>query len=282
MSRDETVEEIELRLLLEAIHARYGYDLTGYTAESMRRRVQGALAKYGLEHFAALQHKLLHDAEFFSQLLDDLTVHVSELFRNPSVYRVIRERIVPILRSYPLLRIWHAGCAAGEEAYATAILLSETGLYDRAQIYATDVSAQAIASAAQGVYRLDQLPLFADNYRRAGGAGDFARYYTQAYDHFAMAESLRRNIVFFQHNLVSDEVFGEMHVVFCRNVFIYFGASLRERVIDKLSASLCPGGFLCLGDSEHLPERKRQLFQEFSGMERLFQSTAARALRVAT
>lgn len=282
MSRVETIEEIELRLLLEAIDARYGYDLRGYNVESMRRRVQGALAKSGLEHCAALQHKLLHDPEFFSQLLDDLTVHVSELFRNPHVYRVFRERIVPVLRSYPLLRIWQAGCATGEEAYATAILLSEAGLYDRAQIYATDVSAQAIAAAGQGVYRLDQLPLFADNYRRAGGVCEFERYYTQAYDHFTMVESLRRNIVFFQHNLVSDEVFGEMQVVFCRNVFIYFGTSLRERVVDKLSASLCPGGFLCLGDSEALPEQKRELFQEFSGVERLFQSTAGRSLRVAT
>lgn len=282
MPRDEAIEDIELRLLLEAIYARYGYDLRGYTLDSMRRRVRGALAKTGLDHIAALQHQLLHDAEFFAQLLDDLTVQVSDLFRNPSIYHVFREEIVPVLRSYPLLRIWHAGCATGEEAYASAIILSEAGLYDRTQIYATDVSARVVAAASQGVYRLDRLPAFADNYRRAGGVGNFARYYTQAYDHFAMVESLRRNIVFFQHDLVGDEVFGEMQMVFCRNVLIYFGASLRDRVIDKLSASLCPSGFLCLGDSEHLPEQKRQLFREFAPMERFFQSTVARSLRVAT
>jgi chemotaxis protein methyltransferase CheR len=277
---DEPIEDIELRLLLEAIHARYGYDLRGYALDSMHRRVRGSLAKSGLPHLGSFQHAVLSDPEFFARVLDDLTVQVSDMFRNPPMYRAFRERVVPILRSYPLLRIWHAGCASGEEAYATAILLTEEGLYDRTQIYATDLSGQAIASAVQGVFRLERLPGFAENYRQAGGTSSFTRYCTQAYDHLAMVESLRRNILFFQHNLVSDAVFGEMHMVFCRNVFIYFGPKLRERVIDKFGESLCPGGFLCLGDSEHLSEHMRRRFADFSPSERIFRSTSDRALRI--
>lgn len=280
MPLDETVEDIEVRLLLEAIHARYGYDLRGYAFDSLRRRIHGSLAKSGLPHLGSFQHAVLSDPEFFARVLDDLTVQVSDMFRNPPVYREFRQRIVPILRSYPLLRIWHAGCASGEEAYATAIVLAEEGLYERTQIYATDLSGQAVAGAAQGVFPIERLPGFAANYQEAGGTSSFMRYCTQAYDHLAMSESLRRNILFFQHNLVSDAVFGEMHMVFCRNVFIYFGPGLRERVVDKFGDSLCPGGFLCLGDSEHLSGHMRRRFADFSPTLRIFRSTTGRALRI--
>src|SRR5262249_15352189 len=153
---------------------------------------------------------------------------------------------------YPLLRIWHAGCATGDEVYASAILLHEAGLYDRAQIYATDVSPRALECAKQGLYSERQLAPFAENYAKSGGTTSFSEYYTEAYSHFAMKDFLKRNILFFQHDLVSDYVFGEMHVVFCRNVLLYFGAGLRACVLAKFRESLCPGGFLCLGVSEGL------------------------------
>jgi chemotaxis protein methyltransferase CheR len=276
MVPEEEIEAIEVRLLLEAIHARYGYDLREYAEQSMRRRVLAVLARTGLSHLGELQHKVLNDPEFFAEVLEDLTVRVSDMFRDPRFYRTFRERVIPILRTYPLLKIWHAGCATGEEAYASAIMLSEEGLYERTQIYATDISAQALHSAKQGVYDADRILTFEDNYARAGGTFSFSRYCTSAYDHLVMAESLRRNILFFQHNLVSDHVFGEMNAIFCRNVFIYFGPDLRERVIDKFKQSLVAGGFLCLGSSEHLARiGSRDGFAEFARGDRIYRAAGA-------
>lgn len=256
---DDDGVALEVQLLLDAIAARYGYDLRGYTPTSMRRRVLAALAKSGLPHLGELQHRIVTDPAFFALVLHDLTVQVSEMFRDPDFYRAFREQVVPVLRTYPLLKIWHAGCAAGEEAYASAIVLHEAGLYERAQIYATDLSARAIERAKDGVYSSERLPAFAANYERSGGSAHFAQYCTEAYDHFVLAESLRRNILFFQHNLVSDHVFGEMHVVFCRNVLIYFGRELRGHVLSNLRAALVPGGFLCLGGSEQIARSEQHL-----------------------
>jgi chemotaxis protein methyltransferase CheR len=248
----EEIEEIEIRLLLEAIFARYEHDLRGYAPASLRRRVRAALARSGCRNLGELQHAVLTEPAVFTQVIEDLTVRVTEMFRDPEMYLMLRERVVPILRTYPLLRIWHAGCATGEEAYATAIVLSEAGLYERAQIYASDISAAALEQAQQGTYPAERLALFAANYVAGGGRGDFAGYVTAAYGGIAINQALRRNILFLQHDLVGDHVFGEMHVVFCRNVLIYFGKELRRRVIAKLVQSLCPGGFLCLGQSERL------------------------------
>ena len=261
---------LEVRLLLEAIHARYGYDLRGYTQASMQRRVLAALAKSGLPHLGELQHRIVTDAAFFAGVLHDLTVQVSELFRDPSFYVAFRQHVLPMLRTYPLVRIWHAGCATGEEAYASAIMLSEAGLYERAQIYATDLSARAVEQAKDGVYPAERLPLFSSNYAQAGGRAELARYFTVAYDRATLIEPLRRNILFFQHNLVSDHVFGEMHVVFCRNVLIYFGRELRERVLDKLHAALVHGGFLCLGHSERITGERRLQLKELDAQEHIY------------
>jgi chemotaxis protein methyltransferase CheR len=250
---DRETEQIEVRLLLEAIHAKYGYDLRDYSAASMHRRVMAALAKAGAPHLGELQHRLLADRGFFASVLDDLMVQVSEMFRDPPFFRAFRSQVVPVLQTYPQLKIWHAGCASGEEVYATAILLSEAGLYDRTQIYATDVSLQALERAQEGVYPAELAARFADSYRAAGGDGSFDRYVSTAYDRIAVKASLRRNLVFFQHNLVSDQALGEMQVIFCRNVLIYFGPDLRARVLRKFSQGLCHGGFLCLGMSEQLP-----------------------------
>lgn len=268
---EDEVDAIEVRLLLEAIRARYGYDLSGYAPASLRRRIQAALARSGQPHLGALQHALLADPEVFAQVMDDLTVRVSEMFRDPHVYRMLRERVVPVLRTYPLLRIWHAGCATGEEAYASAILLTEAGLYERTQIYATDLSVSALAQARQGIYPAESLARFADNHARAGGERPFASYCTEAYGGIAMNAALRRNIVFLQHDLVADHVFGEMHLVFCRNVLIYFGKDLRRSALGKLVQSLCPGGFLCVGTSERLvPARDGLDLVEFAAEERIY------------
>lgn len=249
---DSDVEAIEVRLLLEAVHERWGYDFRDYAAPSMRRRVLAALAAMGLTHLGELQHRVLHDRATFADLLDRLTVRVSEMFRDPAFYRAIRERVVPLLRTYPTLRLWNAGCASGQEAYTTAMLLIEEGLYERSQIYATDLSQRALDQAKEGVYPATDLPTFQANHAGSGATADLESHVTIAYDHIAVREHVRKNIHFFHHDLVSDHVFGEMHVVFCRNVLIYFARQLRGRVLEKLAQSLCPGGFLCLGDSERL------------------------------
>jgi chemotaxis protein methyltransferase CheR len=267
---DET-EAIEIRLLLEAIYAKYGYDMRGYAPTSIRRRVLAALDASGLPHLGELQHRILTDADFFAGVLDTLTVRTSELFRDPPFQLAFRQQVVPVLRTYPLLKIWHAGCASGEEVYASAIILGEEGLYDRAQIYATDLSHEALEQARQGIYPAEQLARFTANYREAGGKNDLTSYYTAAYDRIAMRESLRRNVLFFQHDLVSDHAFGEMHVIVCRNVLIYFGPGLKARVLEKLQHSLAPRGFLCLGASEQLaPYSSQSAFGELAAGARIY------------
>jgi len=251
-SVDPETEALEVQLVLEAIHARYGYDLRAYEPKSIRRRLELALVKSGLAHLGELQHRLLHDPAFFTDVLQGLTVRTTELFREPACFQAFRTKVVPLLRTYPLIKLWHAGCAGGEEVYSMAILLSEEGLYDRAQLYATDLSAEAVAEAKEGVYPARDLPHLRENYLRAGGTRSLDQYCTEAFGQLAMRESLRRNVHFFQHDLVSDQVFGEMHVVFCRNVLIYFGPALKARVLEKLTQSLCPGGFFVLGESERL------------------------------
>jgi chemotaxis protein methyltransferase CheR len=268
---EDDVENLEVSLFLEAIHVKYGYDLRGYARASMRRRVLAALARSGLAHLGELQHRVLHNPALFAAVLEDLTVRVTEMFRDPSFYRTFRARVVPLLRTYPFLKIWHAGCASGEEVYASAIMLAEEGLYERAQIYATDLSAQALAQASQGVFPEEQLGAMTAGYIAAGGTASFSDYYTSAYGLIALTSSLRENVLFFQHDLVGDHVFGEMHVVFCRNVLIYFGEELRGRVLGKLSESLCSGGILCLGNSELLSRVDgRHAFEGFAAEERIY------------
>jgi chemotaxis protein methyltransferase CheR len=270
MAPDKGIEDIEVRLVLEAINARYGYDFRDYSPESMRRRVQAALARSGADNLGVLQHRLLLEPEFFASLIDDLTVQVSEMFRDPTFYRAFREQVVPMLRTYPQLKIWHAGCASGEEVYATAILLSEENLYERTQIYATDMSGRAVEQAREGIYPASQAELFSDNYLQSGGKKRLADYYSSAYGRIAVHDKLKRNVVFFQHDLVSDYALGEMQVVFCRNVLIYFGESLRERVVRVFADSLCRGGFLCLGGSERMSPSRTDLFSAFVSAERIY------------
>jgi chemotaxis protein methyltransferase CheR len=270
MASENETEAIEMRLLLEGIHARYGYDFRDYSSSSIARRLRGALLKSGLPHFGELQHRLLTEPELFTSILGELTVQVSDMFRDPPFYRDFRDKVVPILRTYPQLKIWHAGCASGEEVYASAILLGEENLYERTQIYATDMSSTAVEQAREGIYSDDQAASFADNYRQSGGKRRFAEYCSTAYDRIAMRESLRKNVVFFQHDLVSDYALGEMNVIFCRNVMIYFSDKLRQRVLAMLADALGRGGFLCLGSSERLPASFGSIFTEFSAAERIY------------
>jgi chemotaxis protein methyltransferase CheR len=241
----------------------------------MGRRVAAAAAKVGAAHLGELQHRLLREPQTFSAILDVLTVRVTEMFRDPAFYRAFTRLVIPALRTYPQLKIWHAGCASGEEVYATAILLDEAGLYERAQIYATDMSSVAVAQAREGVYPEGMLDEFTRNYRAAGGERDFSGYWSRAYGSISILPALKRNVHVFQHDLVSDYSLGEMQLVFCRNVLIYFGDELRQRVFRLFADGLLRGGFLCLGASEAVPLPQRGQYDEVSAAARIFRHRGA-------
>ena len=263
-------EELEVSLLLEAINTCYGYDFRHYAQDTMRRRVNAAAAKIGAKHLGELQHRVLAEPDVFSTILDVLTVRVTDLFRDPSFYRALQELVFPVLRTYPQLKIWHAGCASGEEVYATAILLTEAGLYDRAQIYATDMSGVAVTQAREGVYPESAFDTFARNYAEAGGCRAFGDYWSRAYGSISISPALKRNVHVFQHDLVSDYSLGEMQLILCRNVLIYFGEALRARAFDLFADGLQRGGFLCLGASEALPQAQRGRYREVSADARIY------------
>lgn len=245
-------DEIELQLLLDAIFMRYGYDFRSYSKASLRRRLEHHLLLKQYAHMGELQHDILHRGEAFSQLLSSLTINVTEMFRDPDFYRSFRENIVPLLKTFPFLKIWHAGCATGEEIYSMAILLKEEGLYDRCQIYATDIDKEVLAKAKKGIFSLNEMQRYADNYRLAGGRASLSDYYMAKYDHAIMDPDLKKNVVFADHDLATDRVFGEMQVIFCRNVIIYFDRVLQSRVFRLFYESLDIGGVLCLGNKESM------------------------------
>ncbi len=249
---DETSEneKIEFDLLLQAIYQKYGYDFRNYSKASIRRRIRRRFSRSGLKTISEMQHKLLTDKQFFEVLLLDLTVNVTEMFRDPSFFKTIRKTVIPELKKQPFIRVWHAGCSSGEEVYSTAILLNEEGLYKNTLIYATDVNEAVLDKAKKGIFSIDRMKDYTRNYRNAGGIASFADYYTARYDHAIMDNSLKKNIVFSDHNLVTDDVFGEMNLIICRNVLIYFSSELQERVFGLFWESLRSGGFLCLGSKE--------------------------------
>lgn len=266
------IQNIEIRLLLEALFLKYGYDFRDYGKAHLKRRILHRLNLENLATISALQEKVLHDEEFINVLLADLTINVTEMFRDPSFYRTVREELVPVLKTYPFVKIWHAGCATGEEVYSMAILLEEEGLYDRCQIYATDVNSHVLQQAKSGIYNISLLKEYTANYTKSGGRGSLSDYYTARYDSVILSESLKRRIVFAEHNLATDYMFGEMNLIICRNVLIYFNLKLQELVLDLFSESLCNGGFLCLGSKESLKEEKhRRLYRQFVEGEKIFQ-----------
>jgi chemotaxis protein methyltransferase CheR len=249
---DPELEALEIQLLLEALFRHYGYDFRDYARASLTRRVQNFLRDEGLPTVSALQDRTLHDPACFARLLPALTVNVTALFRNPGFFRAFRETVVPLLRTYPFIRIWSAGCSTGEEVYSLAILLEEEGLYDRCRLYATDLNEAALQTAKDGVFPLFVMQEYTANYLQAGGQRIFSDYYTAAYGHALFGPSLRRNMIFAQHNLVIDASFNEFHVILCRNVLIYFNKLLQERAHRLFYESLDRLGVLGLGDKESL------------------------------
>ena len=220
MAADNT--DIELRLLVDAIYLKYHYDFRGYAAASLKRRLMNAPSRFGCRTLSQLQDKVLHDAATFPALLSMLTVPVSEMFRDPSYFRSLREKVVPLLRTYPSLKVWVAGCSTGEEVYSLAILLREEDLLERTLIYATDINPQTLQKAAAGIYTMDRIAGFTENHRRSGGRASLSDYYTAAYGRAVFDKSFRRHIVFSDHSLATDSVFAEVQLVSCRNVLIYF------------------------------------------------------------
>lgn len=244
------LETIEIDLLVEGIYRQYGFDFRNYAPASLRRRIARRVAAERVGTVSALQERILHDPAVMERLLLDLSVNVTAMFRDPGFFVVFREQVVPLLRTYPFVRIWNAGCSTGEETYSLAILLKEEGIYDKARIYATDFNQTAIEQARAGVFPLERMRDYTANYIRAGGTRSFSEYYVAGYDGAQFQSSLLENVVFAQHNLVSDRSFNEFQAIVCRNVMIYFDRDLQERVHALFYDSLVTLGVLGLGRRE--------------------------------
>jgi chemotaxis protein methyltransferase CheR len=249
---DPELERLEIDLLLEAVFRRYGFDFREYAQASLKRRLYRRMHAEGLASLTELQARLLHDPPVMERLLVDLSINVTAMFRDPSFYVAFRDKVVPVLRTYPFTRIWCAGCSTGEEVYSLAILLREESLYDRTRIYATDINENVLATALEGVFPLERMQHYTQNYLRAGGKGDFSEYYTAAYDNVRFSRELTENVVFAQHNLAMDRGFNEFNVIVCRNVMIYFDKTLQNRVHKLFYDSLETFGVLALGHKESL------------------------------
>jgi chemotaxis protein methyltransferase CheR len=271
LARTDDVEQIETALLLEGIYRRYGFDFREYAPASLKRRLWRRIHADGLTSISDLQSKVLHDPASMEQLLLDLSINVTAMFRDPSFYVAFREQVVPLLRTYPFTRIWHAGCSTGEEVYSLAILLREEGIYDKTRIYATDINEVVLDRARAGVFPLDKMREYTENYIRAGGTRAFSEYYVAGYDGAQFQRLLADNVVFAQHNLVSDRSFNEFNVIVCRNVMIYFDRKLQDRVHDLFYESLSTFGVLALGHKESLrfsPFEER--YEELDHEEKLY------------
>jgi chemotaxis protein methyltransferase CheR len=272
--RDD-VDEIELALLLEGIFRRYGFDFREYAPASLRRRIWRRVHAEGLSTVSALQDKVLHDPSCMERLLLDLSINVTAMFRDPSFYVRFREKVVPLLRTYPFTRIWVAGCSTGEEVYSLAILLHEEGVYDRTRLYATDINERVLERARSGVFPLDKMREYTQNYIKAGGERAFSEYYLAKYDGAQFQRSLVDNVVFAQHNLVSDRSFNEFNVIVCRNVMIYFDRALQDKVHRLFYDSLITFGVLALGAKESIkfsPFESR--YEELDANERLYKKVS--------
>ena len=239
-------------MLIEAVYLQYNYDFRDYTGASQKRRVLHALREMDCPTISALQAKVMHDPAAFSQLLQYLTIPVTEMFRDPSFYLSLREQVMPFLKTYPSLKIWVAGCSTGQEVYSMAIMLREEGLLERAIIYATDINPQSLETARRGVFPLEHMQLYTENYQAAGGKTAFSNYYTAAYGGARFDQSLVENVTFADHSLSTDSVFSETHLISCRNVMIYFNRKLQNRVFGLFHESLCHRGFLALGSKESI------------------------------
>jgi chemotaxis protein methyltransferase CheR len=249
---DPALEAIEIELLLTGLAQRYGFDFRNYSRASLTRRIRSAQHGEGASSISSLQEKLLHDPVATLRFVEALSVHTTEMFRDADVYRALRDDVIPLLRTYPFVRIWHAGCSTGEEVYSLAILLHEAGLYERCRIYATDISDRVLKRAQDGVFPLHNMRQYTRAYQRAGGREDFSSYYVADHEQAIFRQSLRRQLVFSQHSLVCDAAFNEFHLIVCRNVLLYFDQLLRQRALDLFHSSLIGLGMLVLGKKESL------------------------------
>jgi len=262
---------IEIELILEAIYQKYGYDFRNYSKAHVKRRLLSRLVASKLKSISEMQHKVLHEPGFFELILRDLSINVTEMFRDPGFYMALRHEIIPVLKTYPYLKIWHAGCSTGEEVYSFAILLMEEGLYDRVQIYATDFNTTVLDVAKKGIYPINRIKDFTANYQQAGGKQSFSDYYMADYNSVIFDQSLKKNVVFAEHNLVTDSVFAEVNVIICRNVLIYFNRELQNKVFNLFADSLINGGFLCLGSKETLQfSTQANAFDTINPIEKLY------------
>jgi chemotaxis protein methyltransferase CheR len=263
-------EPIEVDLLLEAVYRRYAYDFRGYARASLRRRLWRRAQLERVGTLSGLQERVLHDPTVMDRLLRDLSINVTEMFRDPAFFRALREKVVPILRTYPYVRVWNAGCSTGEETFSLAILLEEEGLLDRTRIYATDMNDDVLVHARAGGFPLERMRRYTENYLRAGGTGDFSRYYTVDGDRAQFSRALVEGSVFAQHNLAQDGSFNEFQLIVCRNVLIYFARPLQERVHELFCDSLVRLGVLGLGHKESLPAGYESPYEVLDGAEKLY------------
>lgn len=252
---DSELFDLEIRLLLSGIQQRYGHDFTDYAEASIKRRITAWLGSSEYGTLSEAQSRILRDPEEFDNLICGITVNVSEMFRDPIFFKALREQVIPHLRTWPFVKIWHAGCATGEEAYSMAILLNEEGMQGRFRMYATDINSLVLHRAQEGIFPLKDMQRYTRNYQSMGGKRSFSDYYTARYDHAIMMPALREQIVFASHNLAVDSDFGEMHLILCRNVLIYFKQPLKDRVLRLFDNCLIPGGFLCVGLKETISGR---------------------------
>lgn len=255
MTGADEIEDLELQLLLSGIHEVYGHDFRNYAEASLKRRVRQWLAEHHYPSLSTAQGVILRDRAIFSSFLHGLTVNVSEMFRDPKFFKTLRQQVLPFLRTWPFIRIWVAGCSAGEEVYSLAIVLQEEDLLRRSRIYATDINEAVLAQAKDGIFPLREMQNFTRNYQLSGGKREFSDYYTARYERALILPALRENILFAPHNLAVDADFGEMHLILCRNVLIYFNIALKERALGLFDTALAAGGFLCLGMKESLEPR---------------------------
>lgn len=273
------LEELEIRLLLEGIYEYNGYDFRNYAAGTLKRGIRDHVQREGLQNVSELLAKVLHDPNSMDRLIGKLTISVSTMFRDPSVFAAIREQVVPFLRTYPFIRVWHAGCAKGEEVYSMAILLHEEGLYNKCRIYATDLSEETLFSAKKGIYRLDQMQEYTRNYLAAGGKEEFSEYYTAMYGNVIFKPWLQENIVFSRHNLVIDGPFNEFNIILCRNVMIFFNHALQARVFELFYNSLATFGILVLGRHESIRLAPHESDYEVMNMnEKIYKKVKVRTL----
>ncbi|AFZ30931.1 MCP methyltransferase, CheR-type [Gloeocapsa sp. PCC 7428] len=272
ISNMNELEDIEIQLLLEGIFNYYGLDFRRYAPVAIKRRIQNILYLEKLATVSALQAKVLHDRAFFEQFLGYMTVNVTAMFRDPSFYLTFRQKVIPLFKTYPFVRIWCAGCSTGEEVYSLAILLHEEEIYHRCRIYATDINETVLKTAKAGIFPLRLMQEYTQYYLQAGGKQSFSEYYTAAYDRAIFRAFLKENIVFAQHNLVCDRSFNEFNAILCRNVLIYFNQSLQQQVHKLFYESLCLFGILGLGNQETLPLSQRErYYKQLAGRERLYQ-----------